>query len=633
MRDITEHELRLLFGERTFSRGLRYYTHGHVKVGIKKGNNLTGMVQGSVSYPYRVEIDINNDVHSRCTCPVGTMCKHGVALLLQWVHDKDSFVDFDYLLHVLQKKSKEDLLKIILSILEKNPVLASKLAFFERIKEGIDIKALSERLRHIREDVGYYQLPQVMEELEDIKEIGITLAEGGQVKEAGEVYLLLIEWGVEAFESGMDDSNCILSDVMYGCVKDFTNTAKELGEEQKKDVLYRVLDIMEMEDYDLGTEEMLIGLATKENVSIIEEELLKKMPKSGESYIIEYHRREIVDFLSEIYRGLGMQDDAVRVVTEAGLKTTSDYVCMAKALIDKGEHEKAFGFVQKGLSMKDDEMDTQLGELYFALLQSLPEKREDIPVEEAMNAALQELSYSFLFDPDIYAIIKDFFEKIGEHKMFISVIKEKCDKNVVINVLLCENRIDEAVDIALTSPTLHLPLLIEVAKAAKENHTKAAKKLMYNALKRGITPAYKSVDELITFFVEESDENELKEAIDFIQDSSIARLFADALSKRNQAYVVMVLTQFIDHIKKEELLNYAANLENVYAKEICFIWISAFIHRSYVYYDDIVDILKTLKGIIPEKEWEEYVSTLMEKNKGKKKFMEKLNAALSQKWL
>lgn len=630
MRDITEDEIRSSFGEKTFSRGLGYYEDRHVELGVKKGDNLIGTVQGSLLYPYKVEIDITDDIHGRCTCPVGVMCKHCVALLLQWVHDKDSFVDADYLLDSLRKKSKEELLKTISSLLGDDPTLASKLAFSEKVSENeLDIKAISKRLRHLtRGFLDYYEVWGVARELEKIKAIGDNRAEEGSFTDAIEVYLLLIEWGVEAFESGVDDSDGNLGEVVLWCVEDFTSVAKELGEEQKKDVLYRILDIIEVEDYGLDTEEMLYGIAAKENMPVIEEELLKRVPTRGESYYVDYRRRKMLDLLTGLYEALGMQKDALRVIEKAGFENKNDYVRMAETLMNQGEHEKAFGFIRKGLSMEDGSIGTRLGDYYFSLLQGLLEEKRavTINVKEAITTALQVLYHPFYFDPGRYVIMKDVFERMGECEKFITTIKEKCKEDLVINVLLYEDCLDEAIDIALTSSTLYSPMLVDVAEAAKKKgKTEAAKKVMYKALKQGLVSADAPVNELVKLVVTESDEGELKEAIDYIRNSSIARLFADALLERNQEYAVMVLKQFIRDIKKEEIIHYATNLENTYARELYHFWISESINRSHVYYDDAVAMLKMMRRITPEEKWENYISTFIEKNKGKKKLMEKLN--------
>lgn len=631
MRDITEDEIRSSFSERTFSRGLNYFENGYVRMGVKKGDNLIGTVLGSMPHPYKVEAEITDEIYCRCTCPVGAMCKHGVALLLQWINNKDSFVDADSLLASLRKKSKEELIKIISSILEYDPALASRLAFSEEVKKKkINIEAISRRLRHVgREFIDYYAVPGVVEELESVKEIGNSLAKEGQLTDAVEVYLLLIKWGIDAYESGVDDSSGTLGDVMIECVEDFNEIAEHLGKEQKRGLIHRIIDIIELENYGLETDEMLFGVATKENMSLIEEELLKRIPTSGEDFHVKYGRRRILNLLSDLYEALGMQEDTLRVMKEAGLVNEDDYVRMAKALITQGDHEKAYTCVKEGLLI-EEELDNRLGELYFTLLHRFlsEEKEVEVHVEEMMTIALDVLSR---FNPRRYAIITDVFKKIGEHEKLVVTIKKRCEEDVVIAVLLYENRIDEAIEHALSSPTSYSALLIEVANVAKEEEKiEAARKLTLKALKQGFTSIYEPVNELITLTVAESDESELKEAITYIRHVSIAKVFADALLEKNQEYTVMVLRRFISDIKREEVMRYVMHLDTSHAKKLCHYWVSEFVNRSHVYYDDAIDILKIMKKMITEREWKEYVSAFMEDHRGKKKLLEKIEKARIQ---
>jgi pentatricopeptide repeat protein len=66
------------------------------------------------------------------------------------------------------------------------------------------VEAISIKLQHLHRDVlGCFVESEVVRDLEKIKGIGDTLARDGRVEEALEVYLLLIEDSMCAFETGM----------------------------------------------------------------------------------------------------------------------------------------------------------------------------------------------------------------------------------------------------------------------------------------------------------------------------------------------------------------------------------------------------------------------------------------------
>lgn len=119
MREITKDEVRQAFGEKTFSRGLAYFENGYVEIGVKKGKKLIRTVLGSAPNSYKVRVEITDGIDSKCTCPVGGMCKHGVALILQWMRERSSVLDADNLLASLECRDKRDLIKLISILIEE----------------------------------------------------------------------------------------------------------------------------------------------------------------------------------------------------------------------------------------------------------------------------------------------------------------------------------------------------------------------------------------------------------------------------------------------------------------------------------------------------------------------------------
>jgi hypothetical protein len=545
---------------------------------------------------------------------------------------RGSFLDADNLLASLERRDKNELIKIIGALIEEEPVLASKFALSEEVSEKrVNIETISRRISHIlRGFLDYYAVPGVVSELEEVKKIGDKLAENGSFKEAVDVYLLLVERGADAFENGADDSDGILGDFVIECVEDFNKNVEKLGEEQKRALIYKIMDIIEVEDYGLDTDEMLYGVATRANIAGIEEDLLRRIPKSGESFHVEYHRRKILDLLSELYENLGLHGDALRVMIKAGLKNKDDYLRLARALMVEGKDKEAFEYVREGVRLGEGR-NYVLEELYFNLLnQFLGEKGEvEVKEEEAINTALNLLSSHF--KPETYELIKGVFEKIGRYEELISAIKTKCGESVAISVLLHDAHLDDAIERAMSPTTLHPMMIIEVADAAKERGKQdEAIKLTLKALKQGFISADESVSELIKLLVKGLDKRELKESIGYVRTVSIAKLFANALLERRQEYAVMVLERFLMEMGKEDIKGYAKRLSGEYALRICHSWVSEAVNRSHVYYDDAIDILTITREITGEEEWKRYIQAFMEANKGKKKLVEKIRGV---KWV
>lgn len=79
---ISKEDIKRVYSETIFERGLDYFVEGRVTDVIKFKNKLTGEVKGSAKY--KTEVDLS-DLHSRCSCPYGINCKHGAAMLLQYL--------------------------------------------------------------------------------------------------------------------------------------------------------------------------------------------------------------------------------------------------------------------------------------------------------------------------------------------------------------------------------------------------------------------------------------------------------------------------------------------------------------------------------------------------------------------
>src|SRR4051812_22309681 len=89
---LDDEDLRRRYGTPTLDRAWDYVRHGHVLTCTHDEDDdgdldVRGTVSGSTSAPYAVTISIGVDgdgpwVHGRCTCPVGTGCKHALALLI-----------------------------------------------------------------------------------------------------------------------------------------------------------------------------------------------------------------------------------------------------------------------------------------------------------------------------------------------------------------------------------------------------------------------------------------------------------------------------------------------------------------------------------------------------------------------
>lgn len=113
---INEEDIKRVYSETIFERGLDYFVEGRVTDVIKFKNKLTGEVEGSAKY--KTEVDLS-DLHSRCSCPYDVNCKHGAAMLLQYLDG--GYTDGDEAAKKLDGMSREELRTVLDTLMSMNP--------------------------------------------------------------------------------------------------------------------------------------------------------------------------------------------------------------------------------------------------------------------------------------------------------------------------------------------------------------------------------------------------------------------------------------------------------------------------------------------------------------------------------
>lgn len=124
---LTEEMLRDLTSAKSLAKGRSYYHSGAVINPVRRGNRLEALCEGTQYQPYRVWVTLGESgvMDASCTCPYAWegYCKHIIALLLQYIHQPDSFMERDTVEAILADRSKEELIALVGQMVEKYPDL------------------------------------------------------------------------------------------------------------------------------------------------------------------------------------------------------------------------------------------------------------------------------------------------------------------------------------------------------------------------------------------------------------------------------------------------------------------------------------------------------------------------------
>lgn len=124
---ITESDVKKLAQGKSYQRGKEYLDSNAVIDIQKRGNILVSEVEGSNYDPYivKVELDNNSIISTSCTCPYdwGGICKHVVAVLLNFIHKPESVEEQPTVSELLVNLNESELRVLLVDLLESEPHL------------------------------------------------------------------------------------------------------------------------------------------------------------------------------------------------------------------------------------------------------------------------------------------------------------------------------------------------------------------------------------------------------------------------------------------------------------------------------------------------------------------------------
>ncbi|MDM8531470.1 hypothetical protein QUF63_09885 [Anaerolineales bacterium HSG25] len=121
---ITQQTIKELATKKSYDRGDEYYHYGAIMTPYQRGNLLLAEVEGSEYNFYQVSVTLTDDgdfLSADCSCPYdwGGECKHVVALLLTYLHKRDTIEQKSEVTDLLSGLDKTLLLTLLTDLLQK----------------------------------------------------------------------------------------------------------------------------------------------------------------------------------------------------------------------------------------------------------------------------------------------------------------------------------------------------------------------------------------------------------------------------------------------------------------------------------------------------------------------------------
>jgi uncharacterized Zn finger protein len=425
--DLTWDDLNRWAGSKIASRGRKYQQQGRVsELAQTEGGALVAWVSGSARYATKVEAGDDGMPSSICTCPYELNCKHGVAVVLEYLQrvdqgvpragggderlllladgDRDdesgqdeSTLSYDAAEEIdafLQGKSKAQLIELIQELAEQHPEIAQDLIDRRQIVSG-DTKALVTRLRREIRDIGaepawsnYWEDGGHTPDYSGIRtKLEVLLKEGY----ADEVLTLgqeLVATGTRQVEESQDEGET--ADEIAGCMPVIV-AALDQSSLDSADKLTWALDAVLADEYGVceAFMEYLQRQHPTESWQVLTDELLARLSelksvRGADDFSRGYARDRLSDWAILAMERAGREDEIIPLC-EAEAPRSNSYGRLVERLIAAGRYADAERWIQEGIRVTAERLPGIAAGLRGQLLQ-IRTLEHDWPAVAALQA-------------------------------------------------------------------------------------------------------------------------------------------------------------------------------------------------------------------------------------------------------
>jgi len=427
---LTWFDLESWAGRKVLSRGKSYQRSGYVEdLGITAENELVAWVQGTK--PYATEVGFKRGkLSSSCTCPYGVNCKHGVALVIEYLDrvknkkeipiissdDKrlkliksghrdlpddyeDNFDDSEdgndasddgksespgNIGTFLKNKSKDDLAAILSEITERHPEIKDELLFKANMSsKSVDslVKTIKREINRVSDEPGWYDYRRHTGHTPDYSSVksGLNkLVESGKADEAIKLGEFLLKKGIEQIEQSNDENETVdaVADAMAAVCG-----ALKASSLPNADKMEKAINLEMGDGYGLcNLDEFWKKRFAKNDWSILADRLLERLKDfktetRDKEFQSSYYRDKFTDKIIKALANAGRNDETIHLSKQEASKTGS-FNRVVKLLRDGGKQEEAEEWIRKGIAATDKNKHGIIGGLVKHLLEIRTEKRD-----------------------------------------------------------------------------------------------------------------------------------------------------------------------------------------------------------------------------------------------------------------
>ncbi|MDF1590667.1 MAG: hypothetical protein P1P89_04050 [Desulfobacterales bacterium] len=396
--DLTWNDLEEWAGSKIVSRGKNYQRQGHVSdLAVTEDDGLIAWVDGTERYATKVAMDDDGLPDSVCTCPYEVDCKHGVAVVVDYLKrmednkpfpkagrddarlkllkdedwddepiDEEMAVSEDVQKEIdpfLKGKTKTQLIELFHEIARQHPEMAQALEDHRQLTSG-HTKTLVTRLRREIQEIGnepgwqdYWRGGGYTPDYSGIRKKLETLLETGHADEVLKLGRELMSTGIRQVEESHDEGETAMevADCMPVIVKALDRSSLDSA-----DKLNWALDAELKDQYEVceAFVEYLHRQHPKSAWQALADRLLLRLKevkhsKGADDFSRRYERDRLSDWAIYALDQAGRKDEIIPLC-EAEANKTGSYDRLVKLLVSARRYEEAECWIREGVQATKD---------------------------------------------------------------------------------------------------------------------------------------------------------------------------------------------------------------------------------------------------------------------------------------
>jgi len=426
--DLTWDDLEQWAGRKIVSRGQRYQEQGRVsELAATSDGGLVAWVSGTEQYATKAVLDEEGLPDSVCTCPYAINCKHGVAVVLEYLEQvgKDRRIPRasegderlallegrgeDELLDegepglqepvrmeiepFLQDKSKAQLVELLLELAEQHPDIAQDLMDRQEILSG-STKKLVARLRKEIRQVGtepgwqrHWSGEGYTPDYSGIRQKLGALLEAGHPDEVLDLGRELMIVGLRQAEESDDEGET--ADQVASCMPVIVEALDRSSLSPAAKLAWAV-EAVRKDPFEICSDfaEYLDRRHPKEAWNTLADQLLtqlKTFARSGsaDEFSRNYARDQLSDWAIHALQHAGRSDEIIPLCEAEALKTGS-YERLVGWLIHKHRYEEAERWIREGIRASEKKL-PGLAQSLRNQLKTIRANQKDMPTLAALE--------------------------------------------------------------------------------------------------------------------------------------------------------------------------------------------------------------------------------------------------------